>query len=252
MIIGGTKSIGYELTKQLKQNNFITVIARHTKNPMIGVKYVECDITKKSQIDKLKFDTHFNIVFCCVGGCDIVSKTMNNNLSDNMMTLNYNGPMNMFLHLNNNNLKNPFTCVFFSSTAIYCTMKEYFTYAPSKCALYKLYEQINLENPDIAKIVVLPNVCTESFQHENKMKSQITKEIENNLKCLKPKYVAEQIIEQFYHRNVITVDVFTYFLQIKYEYEHYVDYIMFVIGVITTFSMKTFIRYKIRNASKCD
>ena len=63
LITGGTGFIGTELTKALKKNHEVVAVGRdikNIKNPVSGVKYVECDIRNPVEVKKI------------VGGMDYV------------------------------------------------------------------------------------------------------------------------------------------------------------------------------------
>ena len=76
LIIGGTGYLGFNLIKRLNKKNFIiTSISRNNvlkKKKISNIHYINCDVSKKKELKKIKKD--FEIIFNFCGNVDHKNK----------------------------------------------------------------------------------------------------------------------------------------------------------------------------------
>ncbi|KAL6121795.1 hypothetical protein NUSPORA_01224 [Nucleospora cyclopteri] len=235
LIIGGTKGIGYELTKCLQNNNDVTVLARKQEILLNKtVKFVKCDIMKPETYKNIPtYD--YDVIFCCPGVCK-PSLYENSDIDDlkNHLDINFIGPISILHHLKRLSTK-PFTYVLFSSTLSLFTLPGYSFYSPAKAALLNFQQCLKTESKIDLKILILGTVKTKSYIKENYTKPETTKSIENLSNVALPKEIAEFLIHNLYNRNILYYDWFTYFFGIKFICEKPIDYFLFPFSVIIVF-----------------
>jgi 3-dehydrosphinganine reductase len=250
LIIGGSSGLGYSFAKIFSLSlNRVWATSRddtliREMNRSSFINFFHCDVFDTDTFEKET--TEYDIIFYCTGlslpGYFTKKSVKEFELCANT---NYLGMIKILKHYTKIN-KKPFDFVMIGSILTVFPLQGYSTYCPSKSAMlsffYSTYEELKMMNIKL-HFFSPSNMQTHGFEIENTMKPFFTKAVEKFSHVYDPDECAFYFINKFKDRKVITIDLFTYFCQIRFECEKLVDYLLFPVAVAVVFVAKLFVRY---------
>lgn len=248
LILGGSSGLGLSLARLFKDKGAnVTIAARNPtkfQNEFLTESINICDLDSFPNRTSI-----YDFIFCCAGMSKPgYFKNLKPSDYENMMKLNYLGTINTLYHHYKNN-KRPFSFIMISSTVSFFTFPGYSAYSPSKAALKNFYDsvfyEIKNENIDLY-IYHVTSMKTPGFENENKIKPEVTKQIEGD-NGLSPEYAARMLVNGMNYQNEICSDFFTRIFKVRLDVDCVTDYLYALAAILLYPVARLYVRYKNSN-----